>query len=136
MKRVGAALALILLTAAFGAAASELPSFAELEQALKLNPEQKAQFDVAVAATQRALLSVAAGGVQLKERLQQEFSKTSPDLRALAQVQEALIEQSRPFFRDARDAWARLFEMLNDDQVAIAKSRLQGPLERLWGAFS
>ncbi|HXN16034.1 MAG TPA: hypothetical protein VN878_06635 [Usitatibacter sp.] len=133
---MGAALALILLTAAFGAAASELPSFAELEQALKLNPEQKAQFDVAVAATQRALLSVAAGGVQLKERLQQEFSKTSPDLRALAQVQEALIEQSRPFFRDARDAWARLFEMLNDDQVAIAKSRLQGPLERLWGAFS
>ena len=124
--------------ASFGAHAAALPGFDELEKSLRLDPAQKAQFDTAVAATRRALLSVAFGGLQLKERIAEEFSKPKPDLGALARAQEDAIEQSRPLFAEARREWERLYAMLDPAQVrrvrAAVEEKLRG-LERIGEAL-
>ena len=127
----------ILLTAfvfavSFAASADvTMPRFEKLEQSLDLTPEQKAQFDVAVAATQRLLFSMAISGLQMKERLKEEFSKPRPDLGALAELREAIVEQSRPLRREARDEWLKLYAMLNESQVATIKFFLEEKLDRL-----
>src|ERR1700694_3266480 len=126
---VGAA---ILLAVSFGASAAAAPRFDKLEQTLKIRPEQKEQFDVAVGATQRALLSVALTAMQLKERLSQELSKPWPDLSALAEAHEAIVEQNRPLFKAAGEEWKKLYELLDDEQVEIAKSFLRENLSSLW----
>src|SRR5205085_7903059 len=92
----------LLLLVAFGARA-QLPGFERIEQTLKLNPQQREQFDMAVGATQRDMLSVGLSALQLKERLARELLKDRPDMRCLADVQEQLIEQNRPLFRAARE---------------------------------
>ena len=108
--------------------------FGELEEQLRLNPEQKSQFDRAVAASQRALLSVAFVGMQMKDRIGTELSKPKPDFDALARAQNDAIEQTRPLFREARVEWARLYAMMDPNQVRIAREfvdqRLEG-FERL-----
>jgi hypothetical protein len=129
VRAVGAA---ILLAVSFGAAASAAPRFDKLEQKLKIRPEQKEQFDVAVGATQRALLSVALTAMELKERLEQELSKPWPDLRAFADAHERIIEQNRPLFKAAGDEWKKLYELLDDEQVEIAKSFLRENLSSLF----
>ena len=48
----------LLFAVSLGAAAAALPRFDKLEEKLNLRPEQKTQFDIAVASTQRALLAV------------------------------------------------------------------------------
>ena len=56
VRALGAA---ILFAVSFGAPAAASPRFDKLEETLKIRPEQKEQFDAAVASTQRALVSVA-----------------------------------------------------------------------------
>ena len=120
--------ALLLWSAAAGAV--DL-GFDRLEQALKLRPDQKDQFDAAVGATQRALLSVALSGMQMKERFKEEMAKPRPDLNALARSQEDLIEQSRPLFREAREEWMKLYAVLDEAQVATAKAFVEERVGRL-----
>jgi hypothetical protein len=103
--------------------------FGDLEHSLRLDPAQKAQFDVAVAATQRALISVALVGVQMKDRIGTELSKPRPDLDALARAQDDAIEQTRPLFREAHVEWARLYAMLDAGQVRIARAYVEDRLE-------
>ena len=120
--------------ATFGCAVqASMPSglgFGDLEQSLRLNPEQKAQFDVAVSATQRAFLSVALVGMEMKDRVGAELAKPRPDLDALARIQQEAVEQTRPAFREAHVEWARLYAMLDPSQVRIARAQVEEQLER------
>ncbi len=126
-------LGLILLAWSVAVPAAALPGFEQLERTLHLNPMQKAQFDVAVAATQRALLAVALNGMQVKERLATELSKPKPDLAEILRAQEDLFEQTRPLFREAHGEWARLYAMLDAAQVSIAREYVEERLNRLEG---
>lgn len=105
--------------------------FDGLRRSLHLRSEQREQFDAAVAATQRALLAVALSGMQLKQGLEEELSKPKPDLGALARAQDQLFEDTRPLFREAGEAWRKLYTALDDGQVAIAKSFIEENLGRL-----
>ena len=127
-----ALLAILLAAFSFGAAAGPLdPEFERLERALRMKPAQKAQFDVAVGATKRALLAVAMAGLQVKERMAQEFAKPRPDLNALYDFHEQVIEQNKPLFREARDEWSKLYAMLDPQQVEVAKRYLEDKLSIL-----
>lgn len=124
-------LAAALALACMAARAGDLAGFDELEKSLRLDPAQKAQFDVAVAATQRALLSVAFAGLQVKDRMAEELRKPKPDLNELARAQDDIFEQSRPAFREARDEWTRLYALLDAEQVARARAFVEARLRRL-----
>jgi hypothetical protein len=121
---------LVVFTALFSAevAARPLEGLRELERQLQLRPEQKAQFDVAAAATQRALVSSALSGVEFKERVARELMRPRPDLAELFAAQEAMVEQNRPLFRTAREEWVRLYAMLDEEQVRIAKAYVERTL--------
>lgn len=123
---------LALLCTSFAVAAGPIDrDFDRLERMLRLKPEQKAQFDLAVAATQRALLAVAMSGMQLKERVSREFDKSRPDLNIIYDIHEQLIEQNKPIFREARNEWMKLHAMLDPEQVAIAKRYIEDKLDLL-----
>ena len=123
---------LFLLVLSLGAAAGPLDGdFDRLERALRLKPMQKEQFDVAVASTRRALLAVAMAGLQVKERISQELSKPRPDLNALYDIHEQVIEQNKPIFRETRNEWQKLYALLDDEQTAIAKRYIEDKLNIL-----
>ena len=119
----------LLLALSFGAAAG-LPNFDGLEQRLKIRPEQKEQFDITVGSSKRALLAVGIAALQLKDRLTQELAKSAPDFRAFARANEDLVEQTRPLFKEAGEEWKKLYALLDDEQVEIAKSFLRDNLGR------
>ena len=127
--RIRFTLSLLLLLLAFGASAA-LPSFDNLEQRLKIRPEQKEQFDITVGSTKRALLAVGIAALQLKDRLAQELAKDKPDFRAFARANEDVIDQTRPLFKEAGEQWKKLYALLDDEQVEIAKSFLREHLSR------
>lgn len=121
----------VLFAAAFtppAAMARPLEGLRELEQQLQLRPEQKAQFDVAAAATQRALVSSALSGLEFKERVARELMRPRPDPAELFAAQEAMVEQNRPLFRAAREEWVSLYAMLDESQVRIAKGYVERTL--------
>jgi hypothetical protein len=122
----------VLLCSSLAVAAGPMDrDFDRLERMLRLKPEQKAQFDLAVGATQRALLAVAMTGLQIKERVSRELDKSRPDLNVLYDIHDQLIEQNKPLFREARDEWSRLYALLDPDQVAIAKRYIEEKLDLL-----
>lgn len=130
--RVRTAVFLLSLLAAFAAAAGPLDSdFDNLERVLRLKPEQKAQFQVAVAATQRALLAVAMSGLEVKERVSAEMAKPRPDLNILYDIHEQVVERNAPLFREARDEWSKLYGLLDPEQVTVAKRYLEKRLDLL-----
>lgn len=129
---IRAALVALLLAFSFAAHAGPLDQdFQKLERQLRLDPTQKEQFDMAVAATQRALLAVAMSGMQLQQRMEAEMKKDRPDLNLIYDIQEQVIEQNRPLFRDARDEWSKLYAMLDEDQVRIARRYIEERLSPL-----
>lgn len=132
LRAVRGGLSLLVVLAALlvstQAAARPLEGLRELERQLQLRPEQKAQFDVAAAATQRALVSSALSGVEFKERVARELMRPRPDLAELFAAQEAMVEQNRPLFRTAREEWVRLYAMLDEEQVRIAKAYVERTL--------
>lgn len=107
------------------------PRYDELEARLKLNPAQKVQFDVAKGATQRALLSIGLVVLEIKGRLATELAKDRPDFEFLARDPEALVAQVRPHFREARAEWSKLYAMMDDDQVAIARQYMDRQFAQL-----
>jgi len=117
-------LALLALALSLGASAAAMPRFDKLEETLKIRPEQKEQFDAAVGATQRAMVGLALSAMQLKERLSDELMKGRPDLGALVDAQDQLIKA-------AREEWRKLYGLLDDEQVQIAKDYLRNQLGRL-----
>jgi hypothetical protein len=133
MPTLRALLALLLLAVSFGAAAQSSAEFDRLERQLRLKPHQKAQFDMASAATQRALVASAFALLQAKEQLREELGKERPDLATLLRSQEAAFELARPLFREAGDEWTRLYALLDDDQVVIARRYAEERLRSLPG---
>jgi len=124
--------ATLLLALSFGARAGPFDAdFDRLELALRLKPAQKAQFDVAVGATKRALLAVAMAGLQVKERVSRELEKPRPDLNTLYDIHEQVIEQNKPLFREARDEWSKLYALLDPQQVDVAKRYIEDRLNLL-----
>jgi hypothetical protein len=121
VTRIRALLSILLLALTFGASAA-MPDFDKFEKRLKIRPEQKMQFDITVGSTQRALLALGLAALQLKDRLTQELSKPSPDFGAFVRANEDIIEQTRPQFREAGEEWKKLYALLDDEQVEIAKS--------------
>jgi hypothetical protein len=129
MRRLAGWLGLLALLAAFSTPASaytiRIPEFPQLEIQLRLTPLQKAQFDIAVEASQRALMSAAIAGLQVKERLTNELNKPIPDISALYRLHEEAIEMAAPSFREAGAEWERLFRMLDRRQIEAAKRFLR-----------
>ena len=123
-------LSFLLLALSFGVAA-QMPNFDGLEQRLKIRPAQKEQFDVTVGSTKRALLMVGIVAVQLKDKLAAELSKPMPDFRAFARANEDLVGQTRPVFKEAGEEWKKLYALLDDEQVEIAKTFMRENLGRL-----
>ena len=117
---VMAALGLLLVSSQ--ALARPLDGLRDLERQLRLKPDQKVQFDAAAAATQRALVSSALAAVELKERFTREMLQPRPDFTALFAAQQAMVDLNRPLFRAAGDEWARLYAMLDEEQVRVAKA--------------
>ena len=120
--------ALALFCAHAAAHSIPVPDFGKLERELRLKPLQKAQFDIAVEASQRALMSAALAGMQVKERLSQEMAKPYPDLNVLYRIHEDVMFLAAPNFRDAASEWERLYRMLDQRQVDAAKRFLQDTL--------
>lgn len=129
LRPLFAAAALLLATAV--AHASSLPGFDGLERSLRLDAAQKAQFDVALGATQRALVSAGLGVLELKGRIAVELAKSRPDLKELARAQEEIVEQNRPLFGEARREWERFFAMLDPSQERRAREFVDKKLESL-----
>jgi hypothetical protein len=119
-----------VLLAPLGAGA-QLPGFADFERSLRLTPHQKDQFDVAVAATQRAMIAIGLGVLQAKSRLGNELLKDKPDVEQLMMAQQELLEFSKPHVQSARDEWVRLYATLDDDQVRIARAFIDEKLRLL-----
>jgi hypothetical protein len=121
-------LLLAVFLVALPAAAQGKLGFEGLERSLRLNPYQKQQFDVAVTATQRAMVAIGLGALQAKSRLAQELLKDRPDPNALLLAQDELVEFSKPHVRAAREEWVRLYAMLDDEQVRIARGFVEEKL--------
>lgn len=127
-----AALAALMLAFCAGAmAAPIMPRFDQLEKRLHIRPDQKAQFDAAVTATQRALLAVAASALEFKQRLDRELEKPRPDFGIFFDAQQDLIERNRPLFEEAAREWQRLYALLDDKQVEVVKAFLRENLGNL-----
>ena len=130
MRRFFRSLLLVALLLPLGAAA-QLPGFADFERSLRLTPYQKEQFDVAVTATQRAMVAIGLGVLQAKSRLAQELLKDRPDPDALMMAQQELLEFSKPHVRRAREEWMRLYATLDEDQVRLARTFVEEKLRLL-----
>ena len=129
MKRLALGLLAVLAMLCSAAQAQNysipVPDFRRLERELQLKPLQKAQFEIAVEASQRALMSVALVGLQVKERLANELSKPLPDLNVLYRIQEDVMFLAAPNFREAAAEWERLYKMLDRRQLEAAKRFLR-----------
>ncbi len=123
--------ALLVLAASMAASAASMPSFDDLEKRLNIRPEQKEQFDMAVGATKRALLAVAASALDMKQRLAEELMKPRPDFSHFFQGADKLFEQHRPLFKEAGQEWKKLFAQLDDKQARILKDFLRDNLGRV-----
>ena len=132
MKAFRLAAALVLLALSMAASAQQMPRFDQLEQRLKIRPEQKEQFDMAVGATKRALLAVGLSFMEVKQRLAEELMKPRPDFGRLADSYDRIIEQHRPLFKEAADEWRKLQQILDDEQVEIARDFIRENLGRLF----
>ena len=123
--------ALFLFAVSMAASAGDLPRFDDLERRLQIRPEQKEQFDLAVGATKRALLAVAASAMEMKQRLADELMKPRPDFGSFFRGADKMLELHEPLFREAGSEWKKLFKLLDKKQVEIVKDFLRenlGPL--------
>jgi hypothetical protein len=124
-------LALLLAGLCLAASAQSMPNFDELEKRLHIRPDQKGQYDLAVGATKRALLSVGLAAMAMKDALVQELAKPRPDFGELARRQNQLIEDQGPLFREAGEEWRRLYRILDPRQVETVREFLRENLGRL-----
>ena len=124
--------AVLLFAASLGAAAAPALKFDKLERELHLRPDQKTQFDIAVASTQRALFAVALSALQIKQQVAEELAKPRPDFSSLADAHEQIVEQNRPLFKAAGEEWKKFCALLDDDQLDIARKYLRDNLNGLF----
>jgi len=121
--------ALLLLAAPIAVPAQGLaPEFHELERHLRLDPAQKVLYDEAVDATNRAVLATGLVAFDVKNRFDEELRKPRPDLGRLLGDPEDLIEQVRPQWREAREAWSAFYATLDRRQAVIARDFVERKL--------
>jgi hypothetical protein len=121
-------LALLVFSASASAYSIPVPDFRRLEGDLRLRPAQKVQFDVAVAASQRALMSVAFAGLAAKERVARELARPIPDFEIIYRAHVEIVESAGPLFRVAGEEWERLYLMLDRAQVTAARRFIEDQL--------
>jgi hypothetical protein len=102
-----------------------------LERSLKLTPEQKEQYDLAVGATKRLMLGLTMAAMEAKERLAAELAKSRPDFRSLENLHDEVMENSKTLRREAREEWMKLYAMLDQAQVAELRDFLQRRVDHL-----
>ena len=129
--RVVRVIAALVLLAASMAASGAMPRFQDLEKRLDIRPDQKEQYDIAVGATKRALLAVAASAMEMKQRLAEELMKPRPDFSGFFRGADKVFEQHRPLFEEAGREWNKLFKKLDDKQVEVVKEFLRENLGEL-----
>lgn len=105
------------------------PDFQRLERELKLKPHQKAQFDTATLSLKRTLLATGGTFLELKQQLAEELLKPRPDFMGLLERQRAAYELAAPLYRETFNEWGKLYALLEDDQVAVAKRFLSEAIE-------
>jgi hypothetical protein len=137
MMRMRAFLAACLWLVSLGAFAATLevpdlkmPDFKRLERELRLKPSQKVQYDVAVASLKRTLLASATIFMEMKEQLAAEVTRSNPDFARLWSSQRAAFDMMSPLLAETLDEWQKLYALLEDDQVVIAKRFLQDALPK------
>ena len=133
MKALRVFAALFLLVASMAASAAQMPRFDDLEKRLNIRPEQKEQYDMAVGATKRALLAVAASALEMKRRLAEELMKDRPDFGSFFRGADKVFEMQRPLFKEAGREWNKLFKLLDDKQVETVKDFLRENLGNVIG---
>lgn len=107
----------------------QLPDFQRLERELKLKPNQKVQFDAATLSLKRTLLAIGPALLEVKQQLAEELMKDRPDFMGLLQRQRAAYELAAPLFRETYAEWGKLYALLEDDQVVVAKRFLQEAID-------
>ena len=137
MRRVQgffAALFILLSCGSFAATIAmpdfQMPDFKSLERDLHLKPAQKAQYEVAVGSLKRTLLASAGIFMELKQQLADELMKPQPDFPRIFRSQQAAFEMLSPQLQETLDEWGKLYALLEDDQVVIAKRFLRDNLPR------
>lgn len=121
---------LFLALLPLAARAEPLPGVEQLEAVLALTPEQRLQLEIAQAATRRLGVAMALRALEAKERLREELGKSRPDFGLILESGQAILQETRPLRRAAREEWQKLYAMLDADQVATLKryfgERLEG----------
>ena len=121
----------LLLAVSAAAWPADFLGMDDLEAKLRLNPAQKEQFDVAKAATQRAVLSIGLVAMQMKIRITTELSKDRPDLDAILRDQQQYTELVAPNFREASEEWSKLYAMMDREQVAMTREYVDKRMQQL-----
>jgi len=121
----------LLLAVSAAAWPADFLGMDDLEAKLRLNAAQKEQFDVAKAATQRAVLSIGLVAMQMKIRITTELSKDRPDLDAILRDQQQYTELVAPNFREAREEWSKLYAMMDREQVAMTREYVDKRMQQL-----
>lgn len=109
----------------FPGAGISFPAITKVERKLNLTTEQKAQFDVALAATKVAFVAIEASHKALKEFAETELANVRPNLDLVAVELDDAVDANRIDSRKARAEWLKLYAMLSDEQVATVKAALQ-----------
>ena len=134
--RIRSFLAVFAACAAFGLPAHaqlpgtgiSFPAITKVEEKLNLDPAQKAQFDVALAATKLAFIAIEKSHKDLKTFAETELAKTRPNLDLLTGEMDDAMDLNRIERQKARVEWLKLYAMLSDAQVATVKEAMQEKL--------
>jgi len=124
-------LGLILLPGTGALAAGGSLNLGDLETRLQLTPEQKVQFDAALASSKQALFSLGIAAMQMQVRIASELSKANPDPDAIRREQDEVAKVVQPAFAAARTEWEKLYAMMSAEQAAMARTEVERRLAQL-----
>jgi len=97
---------------------------------LNLNTMQQEMFDKAVAGARAAREAGRALHRKVRDTLQAELAKADPDLKAVAAVADAAMDQGRAQRQAIRNEWLALYGTFSAEQKAVVRDLLQQRLAR------
>jgi LTXXQ motif family protein len=97
---------------------------------LNLNATQEAQFNVAKAASVKAMEAGKAARMNAAKTVKSELAKADPDLALLLTTREAVREAAQAERKAATAEWAKFLSTLNAEQKAVVKSQLLDRMHR------
>ena len=131
---IGASLAIGTVTVfaqPAGTPSAGLAMLVQIEGALNLSAPQKAQFDIAAAATRQAFEATRTRHEQATAVVEAEMARSRPDFSALASYQDAQVDAGRAVHDATRAEWLKLYAMLDDAQASVVKAFLQEHMMRI-----